>query len=303
MKQEGDVLMAHLDDFEFGGIIDIDDDESDNGSSDDDIDSDDDVAIVNLTPHPVEIVDADGEVVRVLESEGIARAVQTDSPVEDLDDIPMVCSTYGGTEGLPEPKQGVYLLVSMMTANAAKDEGRNCSDLLIPAGIVRDDDGQITGSTSLAYFSPPASDADSGMTTQLIKSLGEKKFTLSPWYIPDQYDSENEWTDAIELQEALWGYVRNGDRQIRLQHNRDIVVGEWVEAFALPFPWTVPMHNTQGQQRDITYPAGTILLGIVWTDSAWEKIKRGEITGLSIGGSAQRIEQQIGENQSDTGLL
>jgi hypothetical protein len=60
-----------------------------------------------------------------------------------------------------------------------------------------------------------------GETTSVYKQ-DEKRFTLGPWYIPDQADAHNEWTDTLELQNALWNYVKSGDRRIRLQHNRDI---------------------------------------------------------------------------------
>lgn len=136
-------------------------------------------------------------------------------------------------------------------------------------------------------------DADSGMSERMMKSADEHRFTLAPWYIPGKYDSEDEWTDAAELQTSLWGYVRNGDRGIRLQHNKDVKAGEWVEALTLPFAWTVPMYNSKGQTRNITYPAGTVLLGVIWEEWAWDEVKQGKITGFSIGGSAQRIDESI----------
>jgi len=132
--------------------------------------------------------------------------------------------------------------------------------------------------------------------TQMLKASAAQRFTLAPWYIPDKYDSQNEWTDAVELQKGLWDYVKSGDRKIRLQHTQDANVehaGEWVEAITLPYEWTVPMYKSNGAVGEVTYPAGTVLLGVVWEPWAWEMVEKGEITGFSIGGAAERIEMEM----------
>ena len=129
--------------------------------------------------------------------------------------------------------------------------------------------------------------------SRFLKQASEERFTLAPWYIPDKYDAQNEWTDAIELQKALWDYVKSGDRDIRLQHQKDIKAGEWVEAMTLPYEWTTPVQKSNGSQGSITYPAGTVLLGVVWEPWAWEMVKSGGITGFSIGGSAERLDLEI----------
>jgi hypothetical protein len=128
---------------------------------------------------------------------------------------------------------------------------------------------------------------------RMLKTSTEAQFTLAPWYIPDKYDAQNEWTDAVELQKALWEYVKGGDREIRLQHNREIRAGEWVEAMTLPYEWSVPVHKANGEVGAHTYPKGTVLLGVVWDDWAWEMVKKGDITGFSIGGSAERIDLEM----------
>lgn len=118
------------------------------------------------------------------------------------------------------------------------------------------------------------------------KSVAEKRFTLGPWYIPNRLDAHNEWTDSDELQAGLWDYVRKGDRGIRLQHNRDIVAGEWVEAMQLPVP--VQMQKAANGET-VEYPEGTVFLGVVWKQWAWDLVKNGKIKGFSIGGSSARL--------------
>lgn len=124
---------------------------------------------------------------------------------------------------------------------------------------------------------------------QTVYKAEEKRFTLGPWYIPDQQDAHGEWTDSLELQNALWNYVKSGDRRIRLQHNKNVVAGEWVEAMTWPYPVTVPVTKVDGTSEDITYPAGTVFMGTQWEPWAWELVKKGKLTGYSIGGKAERM--------------
>lgn len=129
-------------------------------------------------------------------------------------------------------------------------------------------------------------------TELLHKADSEHRFTLGPWYIPNRYDAHGEWTDADELQKALWEYVRTGDRDIRLQHNRDIVAGEWLEAMSFPVPVNIGMQKS-GEAKQVTYPAGTVFLGVQWKPWAWDMVKDGKIRGFSIGGAAARVEMAM----------
>ena len=101
--------------------------------------------IKNLTPHTVSIINEDGTVKAAFPSEGIARASQTAEHVGELDGIELVSMKFGATEDLPAPEDGIYYIVSVITANAAKAEGRTTSDLVITADPVRDDSGRIIG--------------------------------------------------------------------------------------------------------------------------------------------------------------
>ena len=126
----------------------------------------------------------------------------------------------------------------------------------------------------------------------------EKRYTLSPWYIPDSLDGHDEWTDKEEVQRAFWDYLKKPDRTIKLQHNMDIIAGEWVEGLTWPHEVTVPVKHPEGN-RDITFPAGTPFLGVIWEPWAWELIKDGEIRGLSIGGRGKRLEADLEDYDYD----
>lgn len=142
----------------------------------------------------------------------------------------------------------------------------------------------------------------------LIKSIGAyevskaedmKRYTLGAMYIPDRLDAHSEWTSADELQQAVWSYVRSGDRNIRLQHNREIVAGEWVEVMAFPYELTVPVQQADGSSQTHTYPANTVFLGVVWEPWAWELVQSGKILGYSIGGKAERLYVDMEEVVKD----
>lgn len=126
----------------------------------------------------------------------------------------------------------------------------------------------------------------------------EERYTLSPWYVPDSVDAHGEWTDRKEVQHAFWKYLGQDNRDIRLQHNMDIVAGEWVEGCTFPWELTVPVKHPEGD-TEYTFPAGTPFLGIVWQPWAWELIKKGDIRGLSIGGTANRFESDLEKSDDD----
>jgi starvation-inducible DNA-binding protein len=126
----------------------------------------------------------------------------------------------------------------------------------------------------------------------------EERYTLSPWYVPDSLDAHGEWTDRKEVQQAFWKYLAQDNRDIRLQHNMDIVAGQWVEGCTYPWELTVPVKHPEGD-TEYTFPAGTPYLGIVWQPWAWELIKKGDIRGLSIGGTANRYDSELEKSDDD----
>jgi hypothetical protein len=125
-----------------------------------------------------------------------------------------------------------------------------------------------------------------------LPTMEEERYTFSPWYVPDSVDAHGEWADKAEVQKAFWKYLAREDRDIRLQHNLEIVAGQWVEGATWPYEVSLPVKHPEGDV-EYTFPAGTPFLGIVWEPWAWELIKSGEIRGLSIGGTAKRLEADL----------
>lgn len=122
------------------------------------VDKGEKMKIRNLTPHTVTIISENGNCLAQFPSEGIARAKQTNVsagdvlPDETENPIPLVMSTFGEPEGLPDPEHEVMLIVSVITANAAKANGRDINDLLLTCDPVRDEEGRIIGCRSLALY-------------------------------------------------------------------------------------------------------------------------------------------------------
>lgn len=89
-----------------------------------------------------------------LPSEGHARAGQGEDMVSTIDiqgvTVPVYAKTYGAPVGLPAPEHGTLLIVSTLTAQAAKRAGRITEDLLVPAHPVRDKEGRIIGCQGFA---------------------------------------------------------------------------------------------------------------------------------------------------------
>ncbi|WIC89133.1 RNA ligase [Arthrobacter phage Ottawa] len=131
--------------------------------------------------------------------------------------------------------------------------------------------------------------------TKSAEAIEEDRFTLAPWYIPNTLDAHGDWTDPVEIQKALWGYVETDDRSIRLQHNTDIKAGQWVEAVTWPFEVEAPLTKADGTITKHKFPAGTTFLGVKWDPWAWELVKSGDLSGFSIGGTGDMILADLGE--------
>jgi hypothetical protein len=122
----------------------------------------------------------------------------------------------------------------------------------------------------------------------VMKAEHERRFTLGPWYVPDRMDAHGEWTDADELQQALWEWLTDGDRSIKLQHDPTVTAGRVVEAVTWPAAVSYSLQNGV-EKQDYDFPPNTVFLGVVWEPWAWELVKAGKIRGYSMAGRADRL--------------
>lgn len=101
--------------------------------------------IKNLTPHAITICNNAGEVIRVFQSEGLVRLKASTVNAGQIDGVPVSNTIFGEPEGLPEYTDGKFYIVSQIVKSALPKR----LDLLVPAEIVRDLNGQIIGCKSL----------------------------------------------------------------------------------------------------------------------------------------------------------
>lgn len=113
--------------------------------------------IVNLTPHPIRVYSpdspdridnlSDGLAATIPPSGTVARLATIDLGTwEWIDGIPVEGVEYGHAHDLPQPRDGVRFVVSLVVALG--QQGRE--DLLVPYSEVRNGDGTVVGCRVLA---------------------------------------------------------------------------------------------------------------------------------------------------------
>lgn len=150
----------------------------------------------------------------------------------------------------------------------------------------------------------------------LEKSSKERRYTLGVVYEPNVVDTQGDFAKAEDIETAAWGFMARlqslaksgasilkaaaeaGDAGIELeisdvdemlkgeglddQHMQvDEPVGIIVESYIAPCDLKV-----DGE----TVKKGAWLLGVQWTEEMFEKIKKGERTGLSMYGRTEKVE-------------
>lgn len=102
----------------------------------------------NLTPHEINVVDAEGHHVLDVPASGIvARCSQHEQKITEIDGVEITRQFFGEVEGLPSPEEGTWFIVSRLVAQAA---GLSRTDLLVPGPLVRGEDGQPVGCRGLS---------------------------------------------------------------------------------------------------------------------------------------------------------
>lgn len=111
--------------------------------------------LINLTPHEIVLRPDEGQEVVLPPSGQVARVAVSQQVVAMVGDIPIVATTFGDIEGLPEPRPGVLYVASTLVAQAAAERGRR--DVVSPdtgPTAVRDEEGRIVAVRRLQTFGP-----------------------------------------------------------------------------------------------------------------------------------------------------
>lgn len=130
----------------------------------------------------------------------------------------------------------------------------------------------------------------------ILKVDDEKRIVTGIVYEPDVADAHDEFMTAEEIEKSAHQFLKDY-RNIDKQH--DFVAGqaEVVES------WIAKEASKLGEQ-DIQ--KGTWLLSVhVPDDETWDEIKKGELTGFSMGGVGERVENEVkkSEHEQAAGLL
>ena len=104
--------------------------------------------IKNCTPHVLNIIKRDGEVLDLPPCGIVPRCSQSEECFLVINGIALTRQAFGGVVDLPEPEKDVMLVVSRLVASARPDR----SDLLVPGPLVRDGEGKVIGCRGLSIL-------------------------------------------------------------------------------------------------------------------------------------------------------
>ncbi|WP_336805308.1 XkdF-like putative serine protease domain-containing protein [Bacillus subtilis] len=116
----------------------------------------------------------------------------------------------------------------------------------------------------------------------LVKEADEQKLVYGIVYEPDTVDAHGDFMTAAEIEKAAHGFLKDA-REIDKQHDFQGGVGEVVESYVAPADF---------EMNGETIKKGSWVLVTKASEEVWEQIKKGEITGYSMAGTAETIEKQ-----------
>jgi len=119
---------------------------------------------------------------------------------------------------------------------------------------------------------------------KVLKSDEEKQMVYGIVYAPDQLDTQGHFTDAATIEKMAYDFMKNGrNGNIDIHHNYNPINGFVAES------WIIKGNDPVFPDE----PVGSWAVGIkVEDETIWEDIKKGEITGISLAGWANLVEEE-----------
>jgi len=106
---------------------------------------------VNLTPHPLDMLQADGTVKTIPTSGAICRITEAlGSYKPDANGVWTLILPDEQPTGLPDPEDGVFFVVVRPVAVAMAFAGEARDDVVVIKDLVRDPRGQVLGASGFA---------------------------------------------------------------------------------------------------------------------------------------------------------
>jgi len=120
----------------------------------------------------------------------------------------------------------------------------------------------------------------------ILKRNDEKRVCMAPALIPWPFvDSQGDWLTEAEVEDACRRFMVKGAR-IREEHSHDRPEVRVTQNWLSPVPLTFELPD-----GEVTYPRGTWFMETYYPpeeEATWQKVKKGELTGYSIGGFGKR---------------
>jgi len=112
----------------------------------------------------------------------------------------------------------------------------------------------------------------------------DQRISYAAAMIPREPDKEGDVVPTATVESAAHDFLKS-DGGIDTDHSLIDGEGDPVESWVLKEDRTFDLPDDGTE----TYAAGTWMLGVEWGADAWERIKAGELTGLSIYGMAEHV--------------
>jgi hypothetical protein len=115
------------------------------------------------------------------------------------------------------------------------------------------------------------------LAAPIVAKNAEQQIVLGPALVPDEPDSDGDTVTAAKIEQVAHKFLEDF-RVIDLDHTLE-VGGTVVESYIAPYDMTFG----EGADAQIV-PAGSWMLGVKLSDTAWASVKSGEFGGFSIWG-------------------
>ncbi|ENL8761310.1 hypothetical protein AB6J05_001065 [Listeria monocytogenes] len=114
-----------------------------------------------------------------------------------------------------------------------------------------------------------------------VNKEDSKQLVYGLVYEPDVEDAHGDFMKAEEIEKAAHQFMKDA-RNIDKQHDFNAGVGEVVESYIAPTDFSI---------SDQVITKGSWVMATKASDAIWESIRKGEITGYSMAGIAEVVEQ------------
>ena len=123
-------------------------------------------------------------------------------------------------------------------------------------------------------------------TVTIAKRDNEKRLVFGIVYEPDTVDAHGDYATEDEIEKAAHSFAHNG-AQLKLEHEAP------ANGVAVSESYIVRDHGyklSEGESSTNVKKGSWVIVVKVFDDAIWDAVKKGEITGFSMGGRAKRME-------------